>query len=156
LAGTLAAVSDDAPAARDLQARLKHIAYAKEEFRNKAKWYHLSLYITPYGSSEEDLERATRAIEDQLAGLFFRSQRAHYRQEQAFNSVLPQAVDLLKQTRGISTRPLAAAFPFSAADQIEPEGYLFGVVGAEHSAKTMLILNPRTWDNPHMVVLGWS
>ena len=156
LAGTLAAVEGDAPQSRDIQERLEDIAYAKEEFRNKAKWFHLSLYITPYANSEDGLEQATKAIEDQLAGLFFRSQRAHYRQEQGFNSVLPQAVDLLKQTRGISTRPLAAAFPFNAADQIEPEGYLFGVVGGEHTAKTMLVLNPRTWDNPHMVVLGWS
>jgi hypothetical protein len=156
LAGTLAAVSDDAPTARDIQERLEDISHIKEEFRNKAKWFQLALYIAPYAGTEEELERATRAIEDQLAGLFFRSQRAYYRQEQGFNSVLPQAVDLLKQTRGISTRPLAAAFPFNAADQIEPEGYLFGVVGTEHSAKSMLILNPRTWDNPHMVVLGWS
>jgi conjugal transfer ATP-binding protein TraC len=156
LAGTLAAVSDDAPATREIEERLEDISYAKEEFRNKAKWFQLSLYITPYALSLDELERASRAIEDQLAGLFFRSQRAHWRQEQAFNSVLPQAVDLLKQTRGISTRPLAAAFPFNAADRIEPEGYLYGVVGAEHSAKSMLVLNPRTWDNPHMVVLGWS
>jgi hypothetical protein len=156
LAGTLAAVSDDVPAAREIQERLEDISYAKEEFRNKAKWFQLSLYITPYAPSLEELERASRAIEDQLAGLFFRSQRAHWRQEQGFNSVLPQAVDLLRQTRGISTRPLAAAFPFNAADRIEPEGYLFGVVGSEHSAKSMLVLNPRTWDNPHMVVLGWS
>jgi hypothetical protein len=156
LAGTLAAVSDDAPAARDIQERLEDISHIKEEFRNKAKWFQLALYIAPYAGSEEELDRATRAIEDQLAGLFFRSQRAIYRQEQGFNSVLPQAVDLLGQTRGISTRPLAAAFPFNAADQVEPEGYLFGVVGSEHSAKSMLILNPRTWDNPHMVVLGWS
>ncbi len=156
LTGTLAAVSDDVPTAREIEERLEDISYAKEEFRNKAKWFHLSLYITPYAQSLEELERATRAIEDQLAGLFFRSQRAYYRQEQGFNSVLPQAVDLLRQTRGISTRPLAAAFPFNAADQVEPEGYLFGVVGSEHTAKSMLILNPRTWDNPHMVVLGWS
>ncbi len=156
LAGTLAAVSDDAPATREIEERLEDISYAKEEFRNKAKWFQLSLYITPYALSLDELERASRAIEDQLAGLFFRSQRAHWRQEQAFNSVLPQAVDLLKQTRGISTRPLAAAFPFNAADRIEPEGYLYGVVGAEHSAKSMLVLNPRTWDNAHMVVLGWS
>jgi hypothetical protein len=156
LSGTLAAVSDDAPTARDIEERLEDISHIKEEFRNKAKWFQLSLYIAPYASGEEELERATRAIEDQLAGLFFRSQRAYYRQEQGFNSVLPQAVDLLKQTRGISTRPLAAAFPFNAADQIEPEGYLFGVVGSEHTAKSMLILNPRTWDNAHMVVLGWS
>jgi len=156
LAGTLAAVADDAPAAREIQERLEDISYAKEQFRNKAKWYHLALYITPYGSGEAELELATRAIEDQLAGLFFRSQRAHFRQEQGLNSVLPQAVDLLRQTRGISTRPLAAAFPFNAADRIEPEGYLFGIVGGEHSAKSMLILNPRTWDNAHMVVLGWS
>jgi hypothetical protein len=156
LAGTLAAVSDDAPTARDIQERLEDISHIKEEFRNKAKWFQLSLYIAPYASSEEELERATRAIEDQLAGLFFRSQRAHYRQEQGFNTVLPQAVDLLKQTRGISTRPLAAAFPFNSADRIESEGYLFGMVGSEHTAKSMLILNPRTWDNAHMVVLGWS
>jgi hypothetical protein len=156
LAGTLAAVSDDAPTARDIQERLEDISHIKEEFRNKAKWFQLALYVAPYASSEDELERATRAIEDQLAGLFFRSQRAYYRQEQGYNSVLPQAVDMLKQTRGVSTHPLAAAFPFNAADQIEPEGYLFGVVGGEHSAKSMLILNPRTWDNPHMVVLGWS
>ena len=156
LAGTLAAVADDAPTARDLQERLEDIAYAKEEFRNKAKWFQLALYITPYATSLEELERATRAIEGQLAGLFFRSQRAHFREEQAFNSVLPQATDLLRQTRGISTRPLAAAFPFNAADQVEPEGYLFGVVGTESTAKSLLVLNPRTWDNPHLLVLGWS
>jgi hypothetical protein len=156
LAGTLAAVRGDAPQERDIQERLEDISYAKEEFRNKAKWFQLALYVTPYAGSEIELERATKAIEDQLAGLFFRSQRALYRQEQGFNSVLPQAVDLLRQTRGISTRPLAAAFPFNAADRVEPEGYLFGVIGAEHTAKTMLILNPRSWDNPHMVVLGWS
>jgi hypothetical protein len=155
LAGTLAAV-DDVPAARDLQERLEDIAYAKEEFRNKSKWFQLALYITPYASSPEELERATRAIEGQLAGLFFRSQRAYYREEQAFNSVLPQATDLLKQTRGLSTRPLSAAFPFNAADQVEPEGYLFGVVGTDATAKSLLVLNPRTWDNPHLLVLGWS
>lgn len=156
LSGTLAAVADDAPTARDLEERLEDIAYAKEEFRNKGKWFQLALYITPYASSLDELERATRAIEGQLAGLFFRSQRAHFREEQAFNSVLPQATDLLRQTRGISTRPLSAAFPFNAADQIEPEGYLFGVVGTEATAKTLLVLNPRTWDNSHLMVLGWS
>src|SRR5262249_24444653 len=69
LAGTLAAVSDDVPTAREIQERLEDISYAKEEFRNKAKWFQLSLYITPYAMSLEELERASRAIEDQLAGL---------------------------------------------------------------------------------------
>ena len=66
------------------------------------------------------------------------------------------ATDRLQHTRGISTRPLAAAFPFSAADQIEAGGYLFGVVGRDDTAKSLLVLNPRGWDNPHLLVLGWS
>jgi hypothetical protein len=156
LTGTLGAVGDDAPTARDLTERLEDIAYAKEEFRQKAKWFQFSLYFMPYASSLENLDRASKAIEDRLAGLQFRTQRAIYRQEQGLNSVLPQATDLLKHTRGISTRPLAAAFPFNAADQIEAGGYLFGVVGREDTAKSLLVLNPRTWDNPHLLVLGWS
>jgi hypothetical protein len=156
LVGTLGAVAGDAPSERDIRNKLEDIDYAKEEFRKKNKWFQLSLYFMPYAGSLEELERATRAIEDQLAGLFFRTQRAIYRQEQGLHSVLPQATDQLGQTRGVSARPLAAAFPFNAADQVEPEGYLFGVVGKEGTAKTLLALNPRTWDNPHLLVLGWS
>lgn len=156
LSGTLGAVADDAPTARDLEERLEDIAYAKEEFRQKSKWFQLSLYFMPYADSREGLDQATRAIEDRIAGLQFRTQRALYRQEQGLNSVLPQATDRLRHTRGISTRPLAAAFPFNAADQIEAAGYLFGVVGRDDTAKSLLVLNPRTWDNPHLLVLGWS
>ncbi|MBO0685591.1 MAG: ATP-binding protein, partial [Candidatus Dormibacteraeota bacterium] len=156
LAGTLGAVADDAPTARDLEERLEDIAYAKEEFRQKSKWFQLSLYFMPHANSREGLDQATRAIEDRIAGLQFRTQRALYRQEQGLNSVLPQATDRLRHTRGISTRPLAAAFPFNAADQIEAAGYLFGVVGRDDTAKSLLVLNPRTWDNPHLLVLGWS
>lgn len=156
LAGTLGAVAGDAPTERELREKLDDIQYAKDEFRKKNKWFQLSLYFMPYASSPEELEHATRAIEDQLAGLFFRTQRALYRQEQGLHSVLPQATDRLQQTRGISTRPLAAAFPFNTADQVETAGYLFGVVGTESTAKSLLVLNPRTWDNPHLLVLGWS
>ena len=156
LVGTLGAVAGDAPSERDIRDKLDDIDYAKDEFRKKNRWYQLSLYFMPYASSADGLEKATRAVEDQLAGLFFRTQRALYRQEQGLQSVLPQATDRLGQARGISTRPLAAAFPFNAADQVEPEGYLFGVVGGDATAKSLLVLNPRTWDNPHLLVLGWS
>src|SRR4029077_12309233 len=84
------------------------------------------------------------------------SQRAIYRQEQGLQSMLPPATDRLGETRGLSTRPLAAAFPFNAAHQVEPGGYLFGIVGAESTAKSLLVLTPRTWDYPHLLVLGWS
>jgi len=156
LVGTLGAIAGDAPSEREIRDKLDDIDYAKDEFRKKSKWFQLSLYFMPYAQSLHELEQATRAIEDQLAGLFFRSQRAIFRQEQGLQSMLPQATDRLGQTRGISTRPLAAAFPFNAADQVEPEGYLFGIVGTESTAKTLLVLNPRTWDNPHLLVLGWS
>jgi conjugal transfer ATP-binding protein TraC len=156
LVGTLGAVVGDAPSEREIRDKLDDIDYAKDEFRKKNKWFQLSLYFMPYAQSLDELEQATRAIEDQLAGLFFRSQRAIYRQEQGLQSMLPQATDRLRQTRGISTRPLAAAFPFNAADQVEPGGYLFGMVGTESTAKSLLVLNPRTWDNPHLLVLGWS
>ena len=156
LVGTLGAVAGDAPSEREIRDKLDDIDYAKDEFRKKNKWFQLSLYFMPYAQTLDELEQATRAIEDQLAGLFFRSQRAIYRQEQGLQSMLPQATDRLGQTRGISTRPLAAAFPFNAADQVEPGGYLFGIVGTESTAKTLLVLNPRTWDNPHLLVLGWS
>src|SRR5207253_261954 len=82
LTGTLGAVADDAPTARDLTERLEDIAYAKEEFRQKSKWFQFALYFMPYANSLENLDRATKAIEDRLAGLQFRSQRAIYRQEQ--------------------------------------------------------------------------
>jgi type IV secretory pathway VirB4 component len=156
LVGTLGAVGGDAPTEREVREKLEDIDYAKDEFRKKNKWFQLSLYFMPYAQSLDALEHATRAIEDRLAGLFFRSQRAIYRQEQGFHSVLPQATDRLGQSRGISARPLAAAFPFHAADQVEPEGYLFGVVGADSGSKALLALNPRIWDNPHLLVLGWS
>ncbi len=156
LVGTLGAIAGDAPGEREIRDKLDDIDYAKDEFRKKNKWFQLSLYFMPYAQSLDELEQATRAIEDQLAGLFFRSQRAIFRQEQGLQSMLPEATDRLGQTRGISTRPLAAAFPFNGADQVEAEGYLFGIVGTENSAKTLLVLNPRTWDNPHLLVLGWS
>src|SRR2546423_8461525 len=59
LTGTLGAVADDAPTARDLTERLEDIAYAKEEFRQKSKWFQFSLYFMPYADSLENLERAT-------------------------------------------------------------------------------------------------
>src|SRR2546430_11086478 len=153
LTGTLGAVADDAPTARDLTERLEDIAYSKEDFRQKAKWFQFALYFMPYANSLENLDRASKAIEDRLAGLQFRTQRAIYRQEQGLNSVLPQATDRLQHTRGISTRPLPAAFPFNSADQIEAGGYLFGIVGRDDTPKSLLVLNPRTWDNPHLLVL---
>ena len=69
-------MAGDAPTERELREKLDDIQYAKDEFRKKNKWFQLSLYFMPYASSPEELEHATRAIEDQLAGLFFRTQRA--------------------------------------------------------------------------------
>src|SRR5260370_11510035 len=82
LVGTLGAVGGDAPSERDIRDKLDDIDYAKDEFRKKNKWFQLSLYFMPYAQSLVELEQATRAIKDQLAGLFFRPHRAISLQEQ--------------------------------------------------------------------------
>lgn len=132
------------------------IGDTREALQRKEKLFFISLYITTYAQSQVELEQANRAVEVQLGAMRFRSQRAHYRQEAAFNSVLPQAVDLLQQKHSILTDALAASFPFNAGSRLDPEGYLFGMTGMEGTVRTIQVLNPRAWENPHILLLGIS
>ena len=103
-----------------------------EEMRDKLqigeeKFFRFGLYFTVYASSPEELEFVSHKVESLLGQQLVYSKPATSQQEQAFNSNVPQLVDLLQVRRNMSTGAISTSFPFTSADISQDSGILYGI-----------------------------
>lgn len=91
------------------------------------KMFEVSLYITIYGSSNEELDKVENEIKNILESKMIYMKPALFQQDVAFSSTLPLCQDSLEIKNKINTSPLSSFFPFISFDLSSDKGILYGL-----------------------------
>ncbi len=134
-------------------------AYADLEYlRNQLqqaqeKLFDVGLYITIYGSSMEEIEKAEAEIKSILESRLVYIKPALFQQEQGFRSVIPIAKDELEVTNKLNTAPLSSIFPFISFDLTSNKGILYGI--NRHNS-SLVLFDRFSLENYNSVVFAKS
>jgi type IV secretory pathway VirB4 component len=129
-----------------------------EDLRDKLqqgteKFFRFGLYVTLYGKSTEELDKANRDIEAILEAQLVYIKPAILKVEQGFSSTLPLANDELDIANNLNTAPLSTTFPFVSADMSSNEGILYGINRHNNS---LILFDRFKLENANMVVFAKS
>lgn len=91
------------------------------------KLFEVGLYMTIYGTSREDVDKAESEIRSILESRLVYVRPALFQQEQGFRSVLPIAKDELNVHTKLNSSPLSSIFPFISFDLTSDKGILYGI-----------------------------
>jgi len=103
-----------------------------EELRDKLqqaeeKLFDVGLYITLYGRTEAELDKAESTIKGMLDAKQVYLKPALFQQEQGIKSVFPTATDELLVHNKFNSEPLSSFFPFTSFDLTSDTGILYGL-----------------------------
>lgn len=129
-----------------------------EDLRDKLqqgteKFFRFGLYMTIYGKSIEEIEKANLEIEAILEAQLVYVKPAILKVEAGFSSTLPLANDELDVANNLNTAPLSTTFPFVSADLSSNEGILFGINRHNNS---LILFDRFKMENANMVVFAKS
>ena len=89
--------------------------------------FDVGLYITVYGDSDAELDKAESEIKSVLEGKLIYVKPALFQQEQGYKSTLPLGTDLLEVHSKLNSSPLSSLFPFTSFDLTSDKGILYGI-----------------------------
>ena len=115
---------------RDLEDLRDQLQQAQE------KIFDVGVYITIYGGSSDELDKAESDIKTMLESRLIYVKPALFQQEQGFRSVLPVGRDELAVNSKLNSSPLSSIFPFISFDLTSDKGILYGV--NRHNASLIL------------------
>ena len=96
--------------------------------KGNEKLFYVSLYINCKGRSHEELDLITKKVEAELNAMMIVPSRAIFRMKSGLKSTVPLAENELGIKRNITTKALAAFFPFTSQFlQLNPSGVWIGV-----------------------------
>lgn len=103
-----------------------------EELRDKLqqateRLYNFGLYITIYGYSEEELNKAEAQIKSLLESRLIYLKPALFQQTAGFQSTMPLGKDELEINTYFNTSPISSTFPFVSFDLTSNKGILYGI-----------------------------
>ena len=91
------------------------------------KMFEVGLYITIYGQTEEELDKAETEVRSILEARLVYIKPTLFQQEQGFKSVMPIADDQLAVHSKLNSEPLSSTFPFISFDLTSDRGILYGI-----------------------------
>ncbi len=109
------------------------IAYQDlEELRNKIqsaqeRMFHLSIYITVFGKTEEKLKEVETEIRSVLESRLIYLKPALHQQKEGFICSSPYGLNTLMISNAMNTSPLSSTFPFTSFDLSSGDGILYGI-----------------------------
>ncbi len=129
-----------------------------EELRDKLqqgteKFFRFGLYMTLYGATMEEVEKAHQKIESILEAQLVYVKPSVLKVEQGFSSTIPLANDELDIANNLNTAPLSTTFPFVSADLSSNEGILYGINRHNNS---LILFDRFKMENANMVVFSKS
>lgn len=103
-----------------------------EQLRNdlqqaKERIFDVGLYITIYGSTQDELQKTESEIRSILESQLIYLKPALFQQEAGFRSTLPISKDELQVHSKLNSSPLSSMFPFVSFDLTTDQGILFGI-----------------------------
>jgi len=129
-----------------------------EELREKLqvgeeRFFRFGLYLTMYGNTLEELTQVGRKIEGIFGQSLIYTKPATLQMEQAFNSTLPLATDMLEISRNMNTGSLSSSFPFTSSELSRNEGVLYGL---NRHNNGLVLFDRFSLENANMVVFAKS
>ena len=91
------------------------------------KMFEVSLYITLYGNTNEEIDKVQNEIKNILESKLVYVKPALFQQDTGFISTLPVGQDLLQIKNKLNTSPLSSFFPFVSFDLSSDRGILYGL-----------------------------
>jgi len=91
------------------------------------KLFDVGLYISIYGESDADLDKAESEMKSILEAKLVYIKPALFQQEQGYKSTLPIGNDLLEVHSKLNSAPLSSLFPFTSFDLTSDKGVLYGI-----------------------------
>jgi type IV secretory pathway VirB4 component len=91
------------------------------------KMFEVSLYITIYGNTNEELDKVENEIKNILESKLVYVKPALFQQDTGFISTIPVGQDLLGIKNKLNTSPLSSFFPFVSFDLSSDKGILYGL-----------------------------
>ncbi|MDB5224697.1 MAG: type secretory pathway VirB4 component-like protein [Candidatus Adlerbacteria bacterium] len=132
---------------RDLEDLRDQLQQAQE------KLFDVGIYITIYGSTIEELDKAESEIKSMLESRLVYVKPALFQQEQGFRSVLPLGNDELGVNSKLNSSPLSSIFPFVSFDLTSDKGILYGV--NRHNA-SLVLFDRFSLENYNSVIFAKS
>lgn len=123
---------------RDLEVLRDRLQQAQERL------FNVGLYITVYGSNEQELDKAENEIRSMMESKLVYIKPALFQQEEGFNATLPLNTDHLLIHNYLNSGPVSSTFPFVSFDLTSNKGVLYGINRHNNS----LILFDR-WSLPN-------
>src|SRR5665213_1488567 len=117
------------------------------------KLFDVGVYITIYGKTTEDLDKAESEIKSMLESRLVYVKPALFQQEQGFKSVLPLGRDELNVNSKLNSSPLSSIFPFVSFDLTSDKGILYGV--NRHNA-SLVLFDRFSLENYNSVIFAKS
>ena len=132
---------------QDLESLRDRLQQAEE------KIFDVGLYITLYGDSKEDLDKAEGEVRGILDAKLVYTKPALFQQEQGFRSTLPLANDELLVNSKLNSAPLSSIFPFVSFDLTSDRGILYGI--NRHNS-SLVLFDRFSLENYNSVVFAKS
>ena len=127
-----------------------------EELRDKLQQateriFNFGLYITVYGFSEDELNKAETEIKSLLEARLVYTKPALFQQAEAFGSVLPLSTDKLSINTYLNSSPTSSTFPFVSFDLTSNRGILYGINRHNNS---LVLFDRFSLPNYNSVIFG--
>jgi conjugal transfer ATP-binding protein TraC len=132
---------------QDLEALRDNLQQAQE------KIFDVGLYISIYADTVDELNKFESEVKSILESQIVYTKPAIFQQEQAFNSVIPVAQDLLGIYSKLNTSPLSSIFPFISFDLTTDKGILYGI--NRHNS-SLILFDRFSLENYNSVVFAKS
>jgi conjugal transfer ATP-binding protein TraC len=123
-------IREDKGLVRDpqLDTAYSDLEYLRDRLQQaQEKMFEVGLYITIYGQTEEDLDKAETDVRSILESRLVYIKPTLFQQEQGFKSVMPIADDQLSVHSKLNSEPLSSTFPFISFDLTSDRGILYGI-----------------------------
>lgn len=137
-----------------LEAQMQDVEELQQSLtRGQEKYFHLSLYITTYADSEDEMKKLQNKLDMMLSGRNILTKQALLRSEQGFIATGPFGKDEVNVYRNISTKGLSTTFPFSSNSLSQDDGVFYGI--NTHN-KSLIIFDRFRSENANMCVFAKS
>ena len=117
------------------------------------KIFDVGVYITLYGSTVEELNKAESEIKSMLESRLIYVKPALFQQVEGFRSTLPLGGDELGVNSKLNSSPLSSIFPFVSFDLTSDKGILYGV--NRHNA-SLVLFDRFSLENYNSVIFAKS
>jgi len=134
-------------------------AYSDLEFlrdrlqQAQEKMFEVGLYITIYGNTRDDIDKAESEIRSILEARLVYLKPALFQQEQGFKSAIPIGKDDLFVHSKLNSSPLSSIFPFVSFDLTSDRGILYGI--NRHNS-SLVLFDRFSLENYNSVVFAKS